>query len=195
MNEYLQALTAALHQHVRFRGERITARGDLDVPDAPVPPVLVSALGPRMLELAGRLTAGTITWMVGARTLAQFTVPTIRAAAAAAGRPEPEVIVGVPVCVTAHPDRARTAAATELGWYDEQPAYRAMLAREGVGSAVELAVVGDPGAVRRAVEDYRVAGATTLAVRPSGTPQERERTRHLVWELAAEQHPTPPDTE
>lgn len=186
MAEYVEALTGALSQHVRFRGEVLTARGDLDLPDAPVPPVLVSALGPRMLQLTGRLAAGTVTWMVGPRTLAELTVPTIRAAAAAAGRPEPQVVACVPACVTVHPDRALAAARDRLGWYDGLPSYRAMLDREGRGSAAELAIAGDEVAVRTAVESYRQAGATTLAVQLFGSPEEREATLHLVYRLAEE---------
>lgn len=186
MTEYVEALTAALTQHVRFRGELITARGDLDIPGAPVPPVLVSALGPRMLELAGRLAAGTLTWMVGPRTLAELTVPSIRAAAAAAGRPEPQVVACVPVCVTPERERALAGARDRLGWYDDKPSYRAMLHREGVSSSAELAIAGDEGAVRRVVDTYRDAGATTLAIQPFGSPEEREATLRLVYALAAE---------
>ncbi len=186
MAEYVEALTAALTQRVRFRGEVLTARGDLDIPGAPVPPVLVSALGPRMLELTGRLAAGTVTWMVGPRTLAELTVPTIRAAAAAARRPEPQVVACVPACVTERPERALAAARDRLAWYDGLPSYRAMLQREGLGSAVELAIAGDEATVRRAVDAYRDAGATTLAVQPFGAPEERAATLRLVHALAAE---------
>lgn len=186
MEEYLQALTGALTQRVRFRGELITARGDLDVPGAQQPPVLVSALGPRMLELTGRLAAGTVTWMVGPRTLAELTVPTIRAAAAAAGRPEPEVVACVPVCLTDRPDRARAAAQDDLGWYDGLPSYRSALEREGLRSAVQLAVAGDEHTVRRAVDAYRAAGATTLAVQPFGTAEERAAMVRLAGLLSAE---------
>ena len=186
MAEYVEALTGALTQHVRFRGEVLTARGDLDLPGAPAPPLLVAALGPRMLELTGRLAAGTVTWMVGPRTLAELTVPTIRAAATAAGRPEPQVVVCVPACVTPEPQRALATARDRLGWYDDKPSYRAMLDREGLGSAAELAIVGDEATVRRAVDGYRDAGATTLAVQPFGSPEDRAATLRLVWALAAE---------
>ena len=66
----------------------------------PPPSVLIAALGPRMLQLAGERTAGTITWMTGAATIERYVSPTIRAAAEAAGRPDPRVVVCLPVCVT-----------------------------------------------------------------------------------------------
>ena len=101
VREYLEAFTGALTQHVRFRGEVITARGDLTVPgDPPVPRVMVAALGPRMLEITGAHADGTITWMVGPRTLREHTVPILHAAAERAGRPQPEVVVTAPLCVT-----------------------------------------------------------------------------------------------
>ena len=69
--------------------------------ELPTPPsVLIAALGPRMLQLAGERTAGTITWMTGAATIESYVSPTIRAAAEAAGRPDPRVVVCLPVCVT-----------------------------------------------------------------------------------------------
>jgi F420-dependent oxidoreductase-like protein len=186
MEEYLQALTGALTQRVRFSGELITARGDLDVPGAQPPPVLVSALGPRMLELTGRLAAGTVTWMVGPRTLAELTVPTIRSAAAAAGRPEPEVVACVPVCRTDDPDRALAGAQDDLGWYDGLPSYRSALARAGLRSGVQLAVAGDGRTGGAAVAAYRAAGATTLAVQPFGSAEEKAATVRLAGVLAAE---------
>jgi 5,10-methylenetetrahydromethanopterin reductase len=182
--EYLSALTQALCQRARFRGELITANGDLDVPGATAPPVFVSALGPRMLQLAGRLAAGTITWMVGPRTLADLTVPTIRAAAVAAGRPAPEVVVCVPMCLTSDVDAAWQVAQSEFGWYGDLSSYRAMLDREGLRSSAQVAVVGDEDVLRAAVGDYRQAGATTLAVRPFGSAAERRDTSRLLGQLA-----------
>jgi len=186
MEEYVQALTGALTQHVRFRGEVITARGDLDIPGAVAPPVLVSALGPKLLDLTGRLADGTITWMVGPRTLSELTIPIIRSAAAQAERPEPEVVVCVPVCVTSALGGARATAQTDFGWYDGLPSYRAMLAREGLPGAAQLAIIGDEAGVRGEIERYRHIGATTFAVQVFGTPEERQTTRELVWRLAAE---------
>ena len=43
---------------------------------------------------------GTITWMTGPVTIEEHIVPTINAAAAEAGRPVPQIGVGLPVCVT-----------------------------------------------------------------------------------------------
>ncbi len=70
-----------------------------------------------MLELAGRTAAGTITWMTGPATVGQHIVPTIRAAAAEAGRPVPQVAVGLPVCVSGDAAGSRAKAAEVFGIY------------------------------------------------------------------------------
>ncbi|MFB4309452.1 TIGR03564 family F420-dependent LLM class oxidoreductase [Actinomadura sp. GTD37] len=184
MREYLEALNGALAQRVRFRGEVLTARGDLDVPGAPVPPVLVAALGPRMLEAAGALADGTITWMVGPRTLRELTVPALRRAAAGAGRPDPEVVVALPVCVTGDVPAARAAAEAELEWYGTLPSYRAMLDREGCATPGRMALIGDAEAVAGEIRALAGLGATTFAARIFGTERERAATRELVAALA-----------
>jgi F420-dependent oxidoreductase-like protein len=184
MREYLEALTGALTQRVRFRGEVLTARGDLDIPGAPVPPVLVAALGPRMLEITGALAAGTITWMVGPRTLRELTVPTIRKAAAAAGRPAPEIVVPLPVCVTGDAPAALARAEAELEWYGTLPSYRAMLDREGCATPGRMALIGDAGTVAAKIAAFAELGVTTFAAKIFGTPGERAATRALVAALA-----------
>ena len=100
--------------------------------ELPAPPsVLIAALGPRMLQLAGERTAGTITWMTGAATIESYVSPTIRAAAEAAGRPDPRVVVCLPVCVTENPASARERLGAVIGGYRGIPSYEAMLEREG----------------------------------------------------------------
>ena len=92
MAEYLAALMPLVHgETVDARGELVTAvtRGRARDPGAQPPPVLVAALGPVMLGVAGRLADGTVTWMTGIRTVATHVTPRITEAARAAGRPAP----------------------------------------------------------------------------------------------------------
>jgi 5,10-methylenetetrahydromethanopterin reductase len=114
-------------------GETVTTRGSLQIPGAPTPEVYIAALGPQMLRLAGRRTAGTLTWMTGPKTLAEHVGPTLREAAAEAGRPETAVRVAasLPVSVTDDIAAARARAAKEFVIYGQLPSYRAMLDREG----------------------------------------------------------------
>src|SRR4051812_7956635 len=93
MEEYLSVLMPLLRgEEASFDGETISTHATLAVPGAQPVPVVVAALGPRMLKLAGSLTDGTITWMTGPQTLADHTVPTISAAAAEAGNGEPRIV-------------------------------------------------------------------------------------------------------
>ena len=183
LTEYLAALLPLLNeQRVAVDGERVSVHGEIDI-DAPACPVFIAALGPRMLELAGRVTAGTVTWMVGLETLRTHTSPTINAAAAAAGRAAPEVVVGLPVCVTDDTAAARERAGEALRLYGTLPSYRAMLDREGLTGPGDLAVVGSEDEVADRLGAFMDAGATSIAAAPTGTDEDRERTRACLAAL------------
>jgi 5,10-methylenetetrahydromethanopterin reductase len=187
MREYLEILMALLHEgEVQFEGEHVTTRSltPTRLAGAEPPPVLVAALGTQMLKVTGRLADGTTLWMVGRRTLADHVVPTITTAAEAAGRPRPQIVVGVPVSVTADPDAARSLAATEFSFYGTVPSYRAMLDREGADGPADVAVVGDDESVAAQLQELCEAGATGLRVSVFGSEEERRRTYALLAELA-----------
>lgn len=190
MREYLQALAGGLTQRVRFTGEVITARGDLTIAgDPPAPSVMVSALGPAMLAAAGTYASGTITWLVGPRTIRELTAPAIAAAAEAAGRPAPEIVVTAPICVTGDSARARVEIDRVLSWYDDKPAYVSALRREGLERAHELAIIGDADHVRAEIARFAEAGATTFAAQFYGDADERAAGRELIGALATESAP------
>ena len=125
-------------------------------------PVLLAALGPRMLEIAGRLADGTITWMTGPNTLRDHVIPHLNKGAAAAGNPEPRVCVGFPIAVTDHSERARARADRLFQHYAVLPSYRAMLEREGVETPGEIAIVGDEDEVEDQLRRLADIGATDL---------------------------------
>src|SRR5580692_9863771 len=132
MREYLSVLLPLLDgTAVSMDGETVHAHIGLTTPRAARIPVLVAAMAPRMLELAGGKADGTILWMTGPNTVRDYVVPSITAAASAAGRPAPRVVCTLPVCVTDDADAARSAAATEFVIYGQLPSYRAMLDKEG----------------------------------------------------------------
>src|SRR4029077_7066857 len=109
--EYLSVLIALLNTgEVDHKGTRFTVRARIASRDGLPVPVLLSGLGPKMLALAGTLAAGTITWMVGARTLREHIVPRIREAAAAAGRPAPRIVGERPLAPPRPRPRRRTSA-------------------------------------------------------------------------------------
>lgn len=184
MEEYLSVLMPLLRDgKVDFKGEVYAVRATLERPGG-APPVLVAALGPRMLRITGELADGTITWMTGQKTLADHVTPKITAAAEAAGRPAPHVVAGVPVCVTHDVTAAREQAAKTFAVYGQLPSYRAMLDREGADGPADLAIAGDEDAVASAVRSYADAGVTDFNAVIFGDGEARERTYKVLAGLA-----------
>lgn len=162
MREYLEVLTPLLRgEPAQHEGERYRVRGvQLQVPGAERVPLLVAALGPAMLRLAGTHADGTITWVTGPRTLAEHIGPRLREAAKQAGRPDPRVVAGLPIALTRDPDGARQFVARQLVVYGRLPSYRAMLDREGAQGPADVAIVGDEKALEEGLARLRDAGVT-----------------------------------
>ena len=184
MRDYLEILTPLLHERrVSYAGETLTGRGEITPPPAEAPPVLVAALGPQMLRLAGRMADGTITWMTGPATIAELTAPTITAAADEAGRPSPAVAVGLPVCVTNDVDAARARADRDFAIYGQLPSYRAMLDREGAATPADVAIIGDATEVADRIGALAGCGATVFAASLFGDRDEQEASREVLVSL------------
>ena len=186
MKEYLASLMPLLRgETVRSAGERVTtnAFSPIEVPGAP-PPVLVAALGATMLKLAGTVADGTITWMTGTGTIAGHIAPTITAAAEAAGRPAPRVVVSLPISVTMDVDAAKARIDAALAIYPSLPSYKAMLDMEGAQSAADVSFVGDEESVAASIGRLADAGATDFVAAVVGDAAERERGLALLSELA-----------
>jgi 5,10-methylenetetrahydromethanopterin reductase len=155
------------------------------VPAAATPPLLLAALGPQMLGVAARRAQGTVTWLTGPRTIREHVVPTIRAAALAAGAPSPRVVCALPICVTEDSAGARTKTDERLAYTATLPSYRAMMDREGVASPHELAIVGDEEMVAAALDDLAAAGVNDFLALELVFPGESgARTRALLSDRA-----------
>jgi 5,10-methylenetetrahydromethanopterin reductase len=186
MREYLAVLMPLLTGgKVDYDGETLSAHAgvDVDITELTPCPVIVAALGPKMLELAGTVANGTATWMTGPATLESHTVPTITAAAERAGRPAPRIVSSLPICVTADVDAARERAAKYFQVYGFLPSYRAMLDREGAAGPADVALVGDEATVAKAVQRVFDAGATEYVASMFGSREERAATRALLRSL------------
>jgi 5,10-methylenetetrahydromethanopterin reductase len=185
LRDYLSVLMPLLHdQKVSYEGDAYRAQAALTVNGGTAPAVVVAALGPQLLALAGRLADGTLTWCVAPDTLRDFTVPTISAAAEAAGRPAPRIIAALPVAVTADPAAARARAAATFAIYGQLPSYRAMLDREGVAGPADLAILGSEQEVVDGVAALAEVGVTDFAATEIGaTADEREATRAALSQL------------
>jgi 5,10-methylenetetrahydromethanopterin reductase len=184
MREYLSALVPlCAGEPVDFEGETLTAKVGLSVPGAGPVPVLVAALGPKMLRLAAERAAGTVTWMTGPRTLADHTVPTITAAAETAGTGPMRVVGALPVAVTDDPASVRERAGKIFQVYGMLPSYRAMLDREGAAGPEDVALIGSAAEVRAGVERMRHAGVTDFVAVPFVTD---EPVAGATWDLLRE---------
>jgi F420-dependent oxidoreductase-like protein len=186
--EYLSVLNSALAgEPTRFQGEEYRVAFQLTVPGAKKPPVVVAALGPQMLKLAGRLADGTATWMGGPKYLESAAIPAISSAAAEAGRPEPRIVAGFPIAVTSNVDAALQSASAAFAVYGTLPSYRAILDVEGAADAAGVAIVGNEEEVVSQLRRLRDIGVTDLNGNPfavEGDPDALERTRLILGDLA-----------
>lgn len=185
LREYLSVMMPLLEgKPVGFQGEEFRVQGAVAVPGGSRPSVLVAALGTQMLHVTGALADGTSTWCVGPKTLADHIVPTLRQAAADAGRPEPRVLATLPVCVTDDVDAARARAEQVFAVYNTLPSYRAMMDKEGVGGPKDLAIVGTEAEVRDQIAALGPIGVTDFSAGVfAGDPEETARTAAVLRSL------------
>lgn len=184
LGEYLDGLLPLLAgERADTVGSTVTTRGALHIPGATAPDVYIAALGPQMLRLAGRRVAGTVTWMTGPKTLGGHVGPTLRDAAAEAGRPEGavRVVAALPISVTDDVTAARGLAAKQFAVYGQLPSYRAMLDREGYAGPEDAALIGDESTVSDRLAELRAAGVDEYVAAPFDPSREgRARTRALL---------------
>jgi F420-dependent oxidoreductase-like protein len=181
MREYLSVLGPLLAgEPASFEGEEYRVNAALDVPGASPVPLLIAALGPRMLEIAGRMADGTILWMTGPATIESHIGPHLREAAEAAGRKAPRIVAGMPVVATNDPDGMREQIGKSLSMYGTLPSYRAMLDREGADGPADIAMVGDEKTLDAQLDRLRDIGVTDFnaAIMPL---EEGADARTLDW--------------
>jgi len=182
MREYLAILLPLVQTGAAdVEGETLTGRIGLSMVARRPFPVLLAALGPKMLALAGAVADGTATWMTGPDTLRTHIVPTITSAAEEAGRDAPRIIGALPVLVTDDEADGRARAGQAFAVYDTLPSYKAMLDREGAGGPADVAVVGDEESVGQQLDAIVASGITDfVAVEYSRDPDESARTRAVL---------------
>ena len=185
LKEYLSVLVPLLHEgRVSFEGETLSCEAETFFQRQEPCSVVVAALGPQALKVAGRMTDGTTLAWVGPRTVREHIKPRLTEAAVAADRPAPRIIATLPVCVTDDEDRVRTRISQTLAMYGQLPSYKAMFEREGVSAPGELGLVGSKSRVREQIEALAEAGVTDYAASEFTTnDEERERTRSLLKEV------------
>ncbi|MCV7202524.1 LLM class F420-dependent oxidoreductase [Mycolicibacterium peregrinum] len=193
--DYLQVLNAAT-----------SGPGDVDVEndsftvhnptvlgaDTPMP-VLVSALGPVMLQIAGEHADGTSLWMADEKAIGEHIAPKINKAAAEAGKPAPRIVAGIPVtlCANSEIEEAKDRANRVLAEAETSPNYQRLLDRGEARNVGDLLAAGDEESILKRFKQFADAGVTDLSVRllPIGETRDeliasKYRTREVIAELA-----------
>ena len=186
LRDYLSVLVPLIEEGVvDYQGESLSCQASIFRPADRPPQVLVAALGPQTLRLAGTRCAGTSLAWVGPNTIRDHIVPTIREAAASAGRKTPRVLATLPVCVTNNPVAIRSRISEGAAMYAQLPSYQAMFEREGVTEPGDLGLVGSEAEVEDRLAALADAGVTDFAASEfTPSAEERERTRELLRRLA-----------
>ncbi|QIX49060.1 TIGR03564 family F420-dependent LLM class oxidoreductase [Rhodococcus sp. DMU1] len=189
--EYLRIVTALLRgDDVDFHGRDWTTRSAGRMAPCAYPvPVLLSAMSPRMVRVAGRYADGTVLWMASATVIDTRIAPALHAAAESAGRPVPRIVAGLPVAVHDDPDEARAAVAATATAYAGMPNYQRILEAGGATNPADVAIVGSEASVRAQLQNLLDVGATDIwaAVFAVGANRKDSvrRTTDLLRELAA----------
>ena len=166
MREYLTIVRESIRTGASsFEGKYFTARWSYSGPRRDDLPIMISALNPRMLELAGELADGVVLYMCPPRYIADEVIPRVRAGREKAGKPMEgfEIVAAIDACAT--DDRA-TALATyksTLDRYASLPFYRKAM-EAGEFNPDVLAAIGNAREVRDAIARYRDAGVTVPGV-------------------------------
>ncbi|CAN5248132.1 TIGR03564 family F420-dependent LLM class oxidoreductase [soil metagenome] len=187
LREYLTILMQCLDDHkADYDGELLSAHAPINIQYNRRPQVLIAALGPQALRVAGRLSDGTMTFMVPLRSLEELTIPIASQAAQEVGRPRPHFLASLPICVPADKERARADAAQTFinygsGYY---PSYRAALDRAEVAGPDDVAIFGTEEEVAQALGRYRDIGIDEIYCVPFGTPEERAATFEFLPQLS-----------
>jgi len=172
MSEYLSILRPLLNgESASFHGAYFSTNARVHLRHVGQVPLLVAALGPKMLRLAGEMTGGTITYLTGFGTLETHIIPRIRKAAKESGQPAPRIVAGgLPIALVNDVNSARAAISEQYAGYTDLPSYRAMFDREGVKGPADVAIVGDAALLRSSLHRLEEIGVTDFiaSLTPAG---------------------------
>ena len=195
MRSYLDVLDPALRGPgpVDVENDLVRVHNPLDITDLTPTPVLIAALGPVMLRLAGERTDGTLLWMADERAIGSHVAPIITRAAQAAGRPAPRIVAGIPVCLCLDDeiDAAVTRTNRILAEADVSPNYQRLLERGDARAVGDILAAGSESTIEKRLGAFADAGVTDVSARivPIGDNREEliasaRRTRDFLASLA-----------
>ena len=195
LRDYLDVLLPMLAGPgtVTVKNDRFDVHQPLDVTDITPNPVLLAALGPVMLQLAGERTDGTILWLADEKAIGNHIAPAINKAAESAGRPAPRIVAGIPICLCAEDevDVAIARANKLLSEAEVSPNYQKLLERGDAREVGDILAAGSETAIEKRLRAFADAGVTDVSVRvvPIGADRDERiasshRTRALLSALA-----------
>jgi F420-dependent oxidoreductase-like protein len=195
MRSYLDVLDQALAGPglVEVETEVFDIRIPLDITDIVPTPVMIAALGPVMLKLAGERAAGTSLWLADERTIESHVVPTISRAAEAAGRPAPRILAGVPVCLCRDDEVDAAVERTNrvLSEVVDSPNYQRLMEHGDARAIGDVLVCGSEATMEKRMRSFANAGVTDFNARivPLGGDRDAirasaERTREFLSSVA-----------
>ncbi|MGH1504319.1 MAG: LLM class F420-dependent oxidoreductase [Acidimicrobiales bacterium] len=161
---YKQTRDMVRFMKTAFEGEKVTETYDsfdikgfrLGVKPEQAPPILVAALRPGMLRMAGREGDGAIINWLSADDVSTV-APIVHDAATKAGKPAPEIAARIFVCPSADADTVRAQARFAIAAYLNVPVYAAFHEWLGRGDALagmwENWKAGDRKAALAAIPD------------------------------------------
>jgi F420-dependent oxidoreductase-like protein len=195
MRCYLDVLDQALSGPglVEVKNELFSIRQPLDVTDITPTPVMIAALGPVMLHLAGARAAGTVLWLADERSIESHVVPQITAAAESAGRTVPRIMAGVPVCLCLESEVEAAIERTNrtLSEVVASPNYVRLMEHGDASTIGDVLICGNEVAMEARLRRFADAGVTDLNARIVTLGESREeikasaeRTREFLAAVA-----------
>jgi F420-dependent oxidoreductase-like protein len=195
MRAHLDVLDQALAGpgSVEVENDLFRVHNPLDITDVTPTPVLIAALGPVMLRLAGERTDGTILWLADERAIATHVAPRITQAAEAAGRPAPRIVAGIPVCLCRDDEVDAAVERTNriLSEAEVSPNYQRLLDHGDARDVGDILAAGNAATIEKRLRAFADAGVTDVSVRvvPLGNGRDEllasmRRTRDLLGSLA-----------
>jgi F420-dependent oxidoreductase-like protein len=180
MGEYLDIVRTSLRDgSCAIEGKHFTARWAYAGPRRPDLPIMISALNPRMLALAGERADGVVLWMCSPAYIRDHVIPAITAGREKAGKSLEgfEIVAAVPVCLTSDRPAGLAVFRASVERYSNLPYYRKMMDASGFKAELEagevseemideLSGIGDENQVRDVIRRYREAGVTLPGAGP-----------------------------
>ena len=195
--DYLDVLDAAAAGPglIEVHNPSFRINNPMYVTDQPRMSVMVAALGPVMLQLAGSRTDGTILWLADEKAIETHIARRLNAAAAESGRAVPRIVAGVPICLClpGEVEAAKTRANRVLAEATVSPNYKRLLAQGNATNVGDILAAGDEAMIRARLANFAAAGVTDVSVRVLPIGENRDeliessgRTRELIASLVRE---------